>query len=217
MKTILCYGDSNTWGFVPGSLIFETFYMERFARTQRWTGLLQHQLGANYHVVEEGLNGRTTNVDYKDIPGRNGKTFLPICLYTHSPIDLVALMLGTNDLKLEFSRTSTEIADAISELVQIIQTSTFGADMQSPPQILLINPPAIKHEDGFDGMFIGAVERGRALSSKLKKLADETGCFFLDAAQYVSYCELDGVHLDQEGHKIFASTVYEKIANLDLI
>ncbi len=135
MKNILCYGDSNTWGFVPGSLNFETYYVERYPYHKRWTGILQKRLGDNYRIIEEGLNGRTTNVDYANEQGRNGKTFLPIALYSHAPLDLAILMLGMNDLKKEFNRSAAEIASATSELIEIIQKSTFGKNMQSAPEI----------------------------------------------------------------------------------
>ena len=96
MKTVLCYGDSNTWGYIGGT-------GERFAPEVRWPGVLQAALGGAYRVIEEGLNGRTTVFDDSIEEGRNGETYLRPCLQTHAPIDLVILMLGTNDLKRRFS------------------------------------------------------------------------------------------------------------------
>ena len=97
LKNILCYGDSNTWGYIPGSLDFRTMQVKRYEQTVRWTGRLQSLVEGNANIIEEGLNGRTTNIDYKDIPGRNGKTYLLPCLYSHAPLDLVILWLGFND------------------------------------------------------------------------------------------------------------------------
>ena len=104
-KTILCYGDSNTWGFTPIDAVIpitnkKIAPIKRYNRKEKWTGRLQKLLGENYYVIEEGLNGRTTNLNYHIPPDRNGKTYLPPCLYTHAPIDLVILALGTNDLNL---------------------------------------------------------------------------------------------------------------------
>lgn len=92
-KKILCYGDSNTWGLVAGSINWETYYMERYSFPIRWTGRLQQLLGKSYRVIEEGLNGRTTNADHNELPGRNGKTYLEPCLASHRPLDLVVLFL----------------------------------------------------------------------------------------------------------------------------
>ncbi len=105
MKNILCYGDSNTWGYIAGKFDMTTMYMERYPRTIRWTGRLQKLLGDDFYVIEEGLNGRTTNLEGIDPPDRNGKTYLLPCLYTHSPLDLVVLMLGCNDLKNVYGRS----------------------------------------------------------------------------------------------------------------
>ena len=100
-KTILCYGDSNTWGFVPCQENYQSC-TKRYSREIRWTGRLQCLLGEDFYVIEEGLNSRTTNVDYFVLPNRNGATYLPSCLYSHAPIDLVVLALGGNDLKTYF-------------------------------------------------------------------------------------------------------------------
>ena len=106
-RTILCYGDSNTWGYVPQSPAEKNLTIQRYPRHIRWPGILQNLLGEKFHVVEEGLNSRTTNLDYPIPPDRNGKTYLPSCLYTHAPIDLVILALGGNDLKNSFRCRST--------------------------------------------------------------------------------------------------------------
>ena len=99
-RNILCYGDSNTWGFVPIIFDYETNYMARYSFDKRWTGILQKELGNNYRIIEEGLNGRTTNIDYPDVKGRSGTSYLNPCLYSHAPLDLVIIQLGVNDLKL---------------------------------------------------------------------------------------------------------------------
>ena len=145
-KSILCFGDSNTWGFVPGAFNPKTFYMERYPRDIRWPGVMEKALGINYHVIEEGLNGRTTNVEYPDIEGRSGISYILPCLYSHSPLDIVIIQLGINDLKIIFDREIETITNGISEIIDMIQATTFGPDMQSAPQILILSPPALAHE-----------------------------------------------------------------------
>lgn len=211
MKTILCYGDSNTWGFVPGSINFDTLYMERYPRHKRWTGILQNLLGNNYNIIEEGLNGRTTNVDYKELYGRNGKTFLLPCLYTHSPLDLVILMLGLNDLKKEFNRSNQDINQGISELIEIIQQSKYGHDMQSPPKILLVSSPILVNETYSDDMFSGAIVRAQQFAEDFKQIAEKHHCHFLDAAPHIQLSEIDGLHFDEKAHQIFAELLYSEI------
>lgn len=216
MQTILCYGDSNTWGFVPNSINYETFYMERFSREIRWTGILQKKLGPDCYVVEEGMNGRTTNVDYAEVAGRNGKTFLPVCLYSHAPLDLVILFLGCNDLKAEFNRSAKEIALGLDELIKIINASTFGHDMQSPPQVLLIGYPVPAHEHGYKELFdlTGAIARAKQFDKYFSQIAEQNNCYYFNAAPHVSLCEADGIHFDEQGHGMFAELIFRQVKNI---
>jgi lysophospholipase L1-like esterase len=117
MKVILCYGDSNTWGYDPHT-------QERFSSRVRWTGVLARQLGEEYHMIEEGLSGRTTVWD-DPVEGlhKNGKNYLLPCLESHQPIDLVILMLGTNDLKMRFSVPAADIGRGI---VGVQERAGFG-------------------------------------------------------------------------------------------
>jgi lysophospholipase L1-like esterase len=217
-KTILCYGDSNTWGFVPGKLDLDTFYMERYARDVRWTGLLQRALGDSCYVVEEGLNGRTTNVDYKDVPNRNGKTYLEPCLYSHSPLDLVILSLGCNDMKIEFNRDAKAIADGLSELVDLIQGTKYGADMQSSPKILIVSYGIPVNEClrdlNNDLIFKGSIEKSKQLSEQYAKVAKKKQCYFLDIAPHITFSGIDGIHLDEGGHKQLAGLITKEVKQI---
>lgn len=218
MKNILCYGDSNTWGFVPGTLNFKTSYVERYPRDIRWTGLLQQYLGNNYYIIEEGLNGRTTDVDTAGFPGRNGKTYLVPCLYSHAPLDLVILFLGTNDLKAEFNRSAMDIAMGLGALVNIIKESIYGFDMQSPPKVLIIGGPLIVHENflGANGekIFAGAVEKGKQLPKVYQQLAEQQQCYYYDVSSYVEFSKIDGVHMDERAHKKFAELIVNQVRNI---
>ena len=136
MKTILCYGDSNTYGYRPDNGM-------RYDEEIRWTGRLASILGREeYRVIEEGCNGRTTVFDDPEDPWKNGLPYLKPCLNTHKPIDIVILMLGSNDLKSCFKLSAEEIADGAGKLVETIQG--FTADKQGfVPGIVLVSPPEI--------------------------------------------------------------------------
>ena len=111
MRTVLCYGDSNTWGYDPAT-------RTRYPPHVRWTGVLATRLGAEYRVVEEGLNGRTTRWDDPIEPGRNGLTYLRPCIESHQPLDVIIIMLGTNDLKRRFDLSASDIAQSAAALAE---------------------------------------------------------------------------------------------------
>ncbi len=112
MKTVLCFGDSNTWGYTPGT-------GQRLAVGIRWAGVLQNKLVGGFSVIEEGLNGRTTIFSDPDSPFRSGEDYLLPCLESHSPVDLVIIMLGTNDLKDKFGLRPEDIAAGMEKLLNI--------------------------------------------------------------------------------------------------
>lgn len=225
-KTILCYGDSNTWGYVPIS--YDKQQLQRFNRSQRWTGLLQVMLGDEYYVIEEGLNSRTTNIDSlvapyingsSDLPiNRNGMTYLPACLYSHAPIDLVILALGGNDLKASFKRSAEDVRDGLASLVEMIQKTKFGPLFQKPPQILLITqPPPLPLIEKFqdvnnDLIYAGMCEKAQLLIPLYKQLANEKHCHLLDISGEIIPSEIDGIHYDEQVHQKLAQLIYQKIA-----
>lgn len=217
MKTILCYGDSNTWGFVPGSFGI----WERFDRNTRWTGRLQQLLGLeDFYVVEEGLNGRTTNLDYGyKPPGFRGTEFFIPILYTHAPLDLVIIMLGINDYKKEFNnRTSQQITEGIKELIDIARSTNYGSDMKASPPILIVSTPIPVETDCKDvlDMFEGAKERAQNLAQHLKNLVDgyDKNVYFVDAAPHVQLSSIDGIHFDKTAHENFALLMHETIKQI---
>ena len=217
-KSILCFGDSNTWGFVPGAFDPNTFYMERYPRDIRWPGVMEKALGINYHVIEEGLNGRTTNVEYPDIEGRSGTSYILPCLYSHSPLDIVIIQLGINDLKIIFDREIETITNGISEIIDKIQATTFGPDMRSAPQILILSPPALAHEGYKDVdnklIFIGGMKKSFQFHDYYSKLANDKECHYYDLSSKVEYSQLDGLHLDEKGHKRSGALIASKIESI---
>lgn len=214
-KTVLCYGDSNTWGYVPRSVNCAVMHMERYSRDERWTGILQKFLGDKFYVVEEGLNGRTTNLEYNYPPDRNGKNYLLPCLYSHAPIDLVVLALGGNDLISYFNRSPMEVCKALGELVDIIQQSSYGSQMQKAPEVLILPPPIplpISEDTIIDdaSIFDGAINKAKQLASLLENLARGKKCYYLDIPS-IKPSEIDGVHFDKAGHLQLASMLEKKI------
>lgn len=119
MRTILCYGDSNTWGFDPAT-------RTRFAPDVRWTGVLADRLGSEFRVIEEGLNGRTTRWDDPIETDHNGLTYLRPCAESHQPLDLIIVMLGTNDLKQRFNLSASDIAQSAAGVAEAAHRFAHG-------------------------------------------------------------------------------------------
>ncbi len=215
MKTILCYGDSNTYGLVPGSIDFKTGYRERFAYHERWTGLLQLQLGDQYRVIEEGLCARTTILDYSadQYKGdRNGKHFIEPALMTHSPVDWVILFLGVNDCKAQFQQSTKNISENIEALLKLILSLRYGPNMQTAPKVLVLAFPPITEKP--DEIFKGAHEKSQALPALLAAVCNKQAVSFLDLSKIVTFSDVDGCHFDKPGHFTVANSVYKKLLSL---
>jgi len=192
MKRILCYGDSNTWGYDPAT-------GERFPAPVRWTGVLQRELGEEYLIIEEGLNGRTTVWDDPIEGYKNGKSYLIPCLASLRPLDLVIIMLGTNDLKKRFSLSAYDIANGAGVLVDVVNKSAAWPGERTPA-VLLVAPPPVVALSGFAEMFEGAEAKSRGFSPHYRRVAELYGCHFLDAGDTAVSSPLDGIHLEAEGH-----------------
>ena len=206
LKEVLCYGDSNTWGYNP-------ITRERCEKDERWTGVLQNALGNDYHVIEEGLNGRTTVWDDPIEGFKNGKTYLIPCLETHKPLDLVIIMLGTNDLKKRFSLSAYDIAQGAGVLVDIVHKSDSGR-MGKPPKVLLLAPPPIGKLTEFAEMFEGGTEKSKRFSQHYKNVARERGCEFLDTSTLIRSSNIDGIHVEQKDHESLGKAVAEIVKNI---
>jgi lysophospholipase L1-like esterase len=208
MKTILCYGDSNTHGTIPGD------DLNRFPYHQRWTGIMARQLGNEYLVVEEGLSGRTTVFEDPIEPHRNGRPYLMPCLMSHQPIDLVVLMLGTNDTKVRFSAPAIDIATGAGLLVDIIQKSQTGFNMVAP-QILLVAPPPLGKLTDYEEFFgVDSVAKSRKFGVYYRQIAEQYGCHFLDGGTLLSASDKDGVHYELDVHARFGNAMAELIKSL---
>jgi lysophospholipase L1-like esterase len=206
---VLCFGDSNTWGRGGAR-------EDRFPANLRWTGLLQEKLGSDYEILEEGLRSRTTNLEDDDpqFPGRNGQTYLRPCLESQYPLDIVIVWLGTNDFKAKFDRTPQQVASAILELVDVIQ-SVGQTAQNSTSRIVLVSPPVVREEALKVGsQFVGAGEKSRLLAPLIQQVAIQQGCEFVNLADYVEPGEADGIHLELESQAVVAEVIYQAIQDI---
>jgi len=206
MKRILCYGDSNTWGYNPVT-------QDRFDKHERWTGPLSQALGSNYDVIEEGLNGRTTVWDDPIEGYKNGREYLIPCLETHKPLDLVIIFLGVNDLKKRFSLSAYDIAEGARVLVQIVQKSNAGI-MNGAPKVLLMAPPPVGKLSAFAEIFEGAGAKSQKLAEHYSRVAVESGCHFPDTSTVIVSSDLDGIHFEQSEHAKLGQAVAIKVREI---
>ncbi len=206
----LCYGDSNTYGYIPGS-------GGRYTRDVRYPGRLQMLLGDDYNVIEEGCSGRTTLYDDPIDGWKNGMDYLKPCIYSHRPIHIVILMLGSNDLKATFHLTAEQMAQSAGKLVDVIKSFT-EEKQEFIPKIILVSPPEIgkniRTSPFYGGFVEDAIEESKRFQKFYKIVAAEKGCIFFDAAKYIYTSDTDSLHLEPEGHEILADELYHVIKNI---
>ena len=203
MKTILCFGDSNTYGESP-----EGF--GRYQRAERWPGILQEALGPLYHVIEEGCNGRTTVWEDPVEGNESGFNHLGSCLKSHAPLDLVILMLGTNDLKVRFSVTPADIALSAERLVRYIIAAP-NERRQDPPLVLLASPTSVLSNTFLGEVFGNRHEDSLRLGPLFAQAAARCGAACIDVAKVSPPSELDGLHFDRDGHRLVARAMEQKV------
>lgn len=200
-KTIVCFGDSNTHGYNAEN-------EGRFSEKERWTCLLSDMLGTSYLVREEGLNGRTNSFEDPLFESLNGFSHIHPCIMTHEPVDLLIIMLGTNDTKQRFSATSANIAKGLEHLVN--KAKSVPAWRDGKPNILIIAPPAIN--PGYSetscgpGMGEGCDKKSKDLAPLYKTVADSLGCHFIDAGaiEGIEMHPADHMHLTLQSHALLA-------------
>lgn len=202
-RAILCYGDDNTWGAVPGPA------KRRFPIYTRWPGAMFKLLRTGYRVMEEGLCGRTTVFD-DPIEGafgvdKNGFRLLGSTLASHAPLDLVIIMLGTNDLKHRFAATPGDIAAGVAALVERARSPEFGPGFENAPEVLVVCPPAIwEVEAAFGPTFKGGREKSQILPAAFAKMAKQIRVPMIYAEDFIQSDPADGIHLSAESHGILA-------------
>lgn len=199
---ILCYGDSNTWGA-------DKLTGNRFAADVRWTGVLQNQLGDGYCIIEEGLGGHTTVRDDPYEPFRNGRDYLRPCLLSHDPLDLVIIMLGTNDLKSRFNITAEDIGRGVALLCTDVR-QTLSADIP----ILIVSPAPLGDTVDPDDMFGPGIPTSRLLGDVLKNVATESETHFFDAGSIITLNHSDGIHLNAADNLTLGTSLAKLIPTL---
>lgn len=211
-KRILCYGDSNTWGYIPGD-------GRRYDRSERWTGVCAKILGEGYAVQEEGLNGRTTVYEQEFNPYLNGKAGLGYALLTQAPLDLVVLFLGTNDIAM---KDIYSVQLGMDEIVRCCKNADTIYRGESPifpngSRILLIAPMSFDpcvDDSSYEGGARGKYRESCKLPEAYRKIAERYGIDFLDASVLTGVSRIDGVHLTVEGHKAIGEGIAKKIKEI---
>lgn len=212
--SVVCFGDSLTWGFKPGD-------RTRYGHTLRWTRLLQQELGNDFYILEEAVNGRTTVFEDPVRGDKNGLAHLATVRKTHMPIDILVIMLGTNDLQSRFNMSAGAIGFAMARLLDYARTPTDDPEGRAP-KILLMSPPPLG-DFGNSPLEVMFNETSVAESKKLKdvyaQIAEQYGAAFFDAGSVVSVSTVDSVHLDPEMQAPLAEAVaaeVRKLAETDL-
>jgi lysophospholipase L1-like esterase len=207
-RVVLCYGDSNTHGTRPMARLED---LGRHGPAERWPGVLAAALGAGWRVIEEGHPGRTTV--YPDpVAGvhKNGIAILPAILESHRPIDVVVLMLGTNDLKTRFQAPPIEIAVAVERLALLVRQSFCGPELGAPA-LLVVAPPPVEEAGCLGEIFAGGDAKSRRLAPLYAEVAARQGAAFLDAGAVARVSPIDGVHLDADAHAALGRAVAEAL------
>lgn len=207
-KNILCFGDSNTWGYTPGTGV-------RYERNVRWPGVMARELGESFHVIEDGLSGRTTAFDFPWGECRNGLTALPYSLLAQKPLHLLILALGINDLTVADSAYSAKCAGGLIRKARMMQAVPDGNTDIFPEGLkILVLAPAPVHPD-YDRMYdLKIYEESLRLSSCYRKMAEENGVYFLDAGRFASASPVDCVHFTREAHSALGLAAAEKVKEI---
>ncbi len=204
MKNILCFGDSNTFGYKPDRT-------GRYTYNERWTGILAQHLGTEYHIIEEGLNGRTTIFRDDEKPFATGVDYIYPCLMSHRPLDLVIVMLGTNDCKTKFHANPQDIANGLEQILDYIQQPFYN----QIPKVLILSPASIAESEDrseFYGEFFNHyLKVSQGLAAYYKSLAQRRNCYFLDINTVTQVSNLDGVHFDLSAHQKIAAVIEKEI------
>lgn len=208
---ILCYGDSNTWGYISGS------DHQRFGDKERWPRVLANLLGENYEIIEEGLNARTliSNDPRPEKYGKNGYEYLIPCLDSHDPLDLVILLLGTNELKSVYNRTPEEIGEIYEKYFVNTIINRKSQVTNIAPKLLIVAPPLVNEEAEHcknDPTYKDAGEKSEKLCDIYKSIAEKYNCYFLDNDGLET--GIDGLHLTKEGQKTLGENLYKIVKEI---
>lgn len=199
-KRVLCIGDSNTWGYIPG-------VGGRYDEKTRWTGRLACKLGEEYAVIEEGMNGRTTAFDDRIEPGVCALDYLYPCLLSQFPLDGIVIMLGTNDTKTRYHVSAKEIGCGMDEVLLKVEDTCKRKGQN--PRILIVAPAPIMPREDWEEFSDSSVRKAALLGREYEEIARMHGCAYLNAAEVVGIGGVgcDGIHLTPEGHSRLADAI----------
>lgn len=207
MKTVLCYGDSNTYGYDPRNGL-------RYQKAIRWTTILQNLLGDEYEVVVEGLNGRTTAYDRPDGTFKNGLSYLTACLGSNKPLDYIIFMLGTNDCNADLNLSSKDIANGMEKLIETTLSETEWMQ-DNRPDIIIVVPAAIG--DNYQTSPFAyqlnddSIRKSHEIGPLYKEIAQKHNCKFLDCTNILEISSIDSEHLTENGHSKLAELLAQLI------
>ncbi len=211
-KRILVFGDSNTWGWKPENM--PPTIIERWDDDERWTGILQKELGEEYSIITEGLSGRTTVWEDPIEEERCGKVQMLPIMDSQAPFDLMIIFLGSNDMKSRFHASAWDSAQGAGLLVQkaLAQVNAF----RNEPKVLLMAPTSLGDsvEQSCHIAFYGSVEKSKKLGYWYEKVANQLKVDFIDAGQIVKSSEIDGLHFDKDQHELLGKAVADKVKEI---
>ncbi|PUB17582.1 SGNH/GDSL hydrolase family protein [Yoonia sediminilitoris] len=207
----MTFGDSNTHG-TPPMPVRDSY--GRLPAGVRWPTVTDAALGPQWALIEEGLPGRTTNRNCPDMgPHMNGQTGLRIALESHGPIDLLVVMLGTNDLQAKFGATAQMVTGGMASLLSIAHSTEYQT-RHDGFQILMVCPPPVIECGTFGRDFYLGASKSADLPMHYAALADTWGVHFLNAGQFIKASPIDGVHFDADAHVALGHAIADKIATL---
>ena len=210
-KHIVCLGDSNTHGYCADPTDCADGG-NRFNENERWTHLLQKALGEEYLVLEEGLGGRTTVFPDHLHEGMSALEVVCPILMSHEPVDLLIIMLGTNDTKDRLGMNAACIALGMKRLIEKCMTIPCWGN--HAPNILVVCPPHIGEELQDPCMGSGCAAKSRELASRYEPVVKALGCAFLDAQGIAEFNKVDFMHLSRKGHAQLAAKLAEIVPSL---
>jgi lysophospholipase L1-like esterase len=198
VRSILCFGDSNTWGY-------EASTGNRLGRWQRWPGVLQRELGDDLYVIEEGLGGRTTAFELPGLPYRSGFTALPMLLETHDPLDVVVISLGTNDLWVP-GATARDAARGVGSLVDLVRSTAY--ETGPVPRIIVVVPPPIAAlGDEWTEESDGLVRESTGFAEAFREILSERNVPLVDLGALIATSAADGIHFEVADHEVIGRAV----------
>lgn len=201
MKNILCFGDSNTFGFNPEN-------GKRFDKSSRWTGILQDLCQNNYHIIEAGCNNRTAFSDNSAGKMFTGYKILPELL--NENLDTIILAIGINDLQFQYNVSFDDIKKGISNLIEITKKSCPNA------KIILVSPTELTENVLKSPLFSTlfdktSIEKSKLLSEIYSEISKEYTCDFIDLNSVATPSNIDGLHFEPTEHEKIAKEILKHL------